>query len=981
MKNRLTLVLLAVISLINFSNAQQQTCYQNPSIEGPSQAHVVPAPWQACYGSPDTQPGQWGITQAPSNGNSYVSFLHAGNAPNGYSEGMTQLLSPPMIANTTYTFTVDLCHSNIYNTASPGNCYSSLAVWGGNSACARTQLLWTSGVIWNTAWQSYTITFTPTANWTYLSFEPYYITACSGYINVMMDNISCIVPQSTVTGTNVTCFGACNGTATATPTSGTPPFTYNWLPGNLTTQTITGLCPGSYTCTVTDATAQTSTGSYTVTQPTQISFVTNSTNILCNGQCTGVANATASGGTGVITYSWAPGGQTTTNVTGLCAGSYTVTATDANSCTRTTVITITQPNALTVSTTPTNPLCFGGTGSISSTPLGGTPGYQYSWSPSGGNGGTATGLLPGTYTLIVTDANNCTASSTATITQPAQLVLNTAGFSATCFNSCNGQAVVIPNGGTTPFSYLWTPGNITTASASALCANTYTIIVTDANGCSASDTAIVTQPSAMVLNANATPSNCGQNNGTATINVQGGNPGYTYVWAPSGGTGSSATGLNGGTYTITVTDANQCTMSTTVVVPSSPGVAATVPTFTDVTCFNACDGTADALPNGGSAPYTYLWSNASSSQNQTGLCPGTYTVTITDANNCSATATVTIAQPTQLSITASNATSICVGANASLSSLTNGGTPGYTYLWSNGGTASSINVSPSATTVYTVVVSDANGCTASSTTTVTVNALPVVAFTPNTFNGCAPVCVQFLNTTVNTSTCSWDFGDNSTSTNTSPFHCYPNSGAYTVALTVTDNNGCINTLTLPNMVNVYPVPTAGFLTTPATTSILDPFVTVMNLCTGCDSSYFFFSGDPNAYTGSLVNYQFGDTGVFMITQIVTTSNGCSDTLSRFITINPEFTFFVPNAFTPNGDGNNEIFLPIGTHFDPSTYKLYIFDRWGALIFTSTDHTIGWNGKANGGSQLAQEDVYVWKIYLTDNEDRKRQFVGHVSLIR
>ena len=150
--------------------AQQTMCFTNPSLEGPSAAGVVPAPWTACYGSPDTQPGQWGITQLPSNGNSYVSFLQSGWSANGYTEGMTQQLTPCMTAGVTYTFNVDLAHTNIYNTAQPNGCYSSLAVWGGNSPCAQTQLLWSSGSFMTTNWTTYTVTFTPTGNWCYISF-------------------------------------------------------------------------------------------------------------------------------------------------------------------------------------------------------------------------------------------------------------------------------------------------------------------------------------------------------------------------------------------------------------------------------------------------------------------------------------------------------------------------------------------------------------------------------------------------------------------------------------------------------------------------------------------------------------------------------------------------------------------------------------------------------------------------------------------
>jgi len=158
MKNYLVFLLIFITSV---ATAQQQICYQNPSMEGTSAPHVVPAPWQTCYGTPDTQPGQWGITLPASNGNTYVSFLHSGWSPNGYNEGMTQLLNPPMVAGQSYTLTVDLAHSDIYNTAMPYGCYSTLGLYGGMTSCTQAETLWVSGAFYHTNWQTYTITLYP----------------------------------------------------------------------------------------------------------------------------------------------------------------------------------------------------------------------------------------------------------------------------------------------------------------------------------------------------------------------------------------------------------------------------------------------------------------------------------------------------------------------------------------------------------------------------------------------------------------------------------------------------------------------------------------------------------------------------------------------------------------------------------------------------------------------------------------------------
>ncbi len=613
----------------------QQTCYLNPSVEGPSAPHVVPAPWQACYGSPDTQPGQWGITQAPSNGTSYVSFLHDGATANGYSEGMTQLLAPPMVANTAYSFTVDLCHTNIYNTASPGNCYSTLQVWGGNSACATTQLLWQSGSFTHTNWQSYTITFTPTANWTYLSFEPYMITPCSGYINVMLDNISCIAPvNSTVTGTNATCNNTCDGTATANPTSGTPPYTYLWSPGNQITQTITGLCPGTYTCVVTDAAAQTVSGTYIVTAPAAVTLVATSTNILCNGQCNGTANSTGAGGTGTITYVWNPGNFTTQNLTGLCQGTYTVTATDANGCSLSSTVTITEPPLLTSTATSTNVSCFNANdGTATVTSSGGTGTLTYSWSPSGGNQPNASNLGPNTYTVTTTDVNGCTSTSVVTVTQPPQIIPTSMGAAVTCFGTCNGSGTVGATGGTGTFTYVWSPGNGTGTNLSSLCAGTYTVVMTDATGCTMTDTVQVATPPSMILSTTTLDASCNQANGSATVTATVGPTPYTYSWSPNGGTGATGTSLAAGTYTVTVTDANGCTATTTAMVIDNSPVATISPSITIM----AGDNTILTATGGGSytwSPTTGLNCTTCVSVTANPTVTTQYCVTVTDANGC-----------------------------------------------------------------------------------------------------------------------------------------------------------------------------------------------------------------------------------------------------------------------------------------------------------------------------------------------------------
>ncbi|SIQ71606.1 SprB repeat-containing protein, partial [Chryseobacterium indoltheticum] len=227
--------------------------------------------------------------------------------------------------------------------------------------------------------------------------------------------------SGSISKTNVSCNGGTNGTATVTASGGIGPYTYSWSPSGGTAATATGLAAGNYTVTITDIIGCTTTATATITQPTAISGTTVVTNIACNGGSTGAINLTPTGGSAPYTFNWG-GGITTEDRTGLSAGTYTVTITDANGCSGTVTATVTQPTAMSATVSQTNVSCNSGSnGTAGIVVAGGTAPYTYSWSPSGGTAATATGLLAGTYTVTVTDANACTLTRTVTITQPTAI--------------------------------------------------------------------------------------------------------------------------------------------------------------------------------------------------------------------------------------------------------------------------------------------------------------------------------------------------------------------------------------------------------------------------------------------------------------------------------------------------------------------------------------------------------------------------------
>ena len=382
-------------------------------------------------------------------------------------------------------------------------------------------------------------------------------------------------------------------------------------------------------------------------------------NVLCNGASNGIATATVTGGTVTYTYSWSNGSSTvsTSNPTGavLSAGSYTVNVTDNTGiCTATATVTITQPATLAdgAPTLNSNVLCFGGDGSATAaTPTGGTAPYTYAW-----NGGatstnaTNASLTAGTYTVNVTDANGCIVNSagTVTLTQPATPLADgapTLNSNVLCFGGDGSATAAIATGGTAPYTYAWNGGatstNLTNA---ALSAGTYTVNVTDANGCmvNSSGTVTITQPAAVTalsfVNNNA--SACA-NSGSATVTPGGGNTPYTYSWT-GGNTTATATGLSGGSYTVTVTDSSGCSASSTITISQAPALGITTTSVND-NSQGACNGMATATATGGTAPYTYNWSPGGGTNDTIkGKCPGHYCCVVTDSLGCKDSTCVTI---------------------------------------------------------------------------------------------------------------------------------------------------------------------------------------------------------------------------------------------------------------------------------------------------------------------------------------------------
>jgi gliding motility-associated-like protein len=545
-----------------------------------------------------------------------------------------------------------------------------------------------------------------------------------------------LVPNGT--SSSITCNGTCNGSATLTPTGGTSPYTYVWIPaaGSPTANTIGGLCPGVVTATVTDTRTCTATFTATIIQPPAVTVTVTKTNLICGALCDGTASVTATGGSGVgYTYSWTPNVSSSSSASALCAGTYTVDVRDNLGCLKTATFAITAPPTLTATPTQTNVLCNGScTGIISANPAGGTGAYTYSWTPFQPPNPIVTGLCAGSYSFTVRDAVGCVITKTVAIIEPPAAVINIIKTDLPCNGVCVGTAVANVTGGTGPYTFTWSPGNPVgqgTSNISSLCAGTYSVNVRDANLCLATATTIITEPLPITANVTTTMPTCnGLCNGSVNAVASGGSGVYTYTLQPAVGAPIISTppfnNVCAGTYSLIVKDNLGCTITQTITLTQPNAITITLNT-TAINCFNVCNASLSTVVNGGTPAYTFTWSTGSNSSAISNQCAGNYSVTASDAFGCQATASVTITSPSDMTVAITPTNPDCDAQCTGIATATvTGGTPNYTFNWSNGAPGSITNNLCAG--VYTLTVHDFFGCV--KTQNVTIITPPALTLTP-----------------------------------------------------------------------------------------------------------------------------------------------------------------------------------------------------------------------------------------------------------
>lgn len=719
--------------------------------------------------------------------------------------------------------------------------------------------------------------------------------------------------SASAVATNVACFGGTTGAVNLTVTGGTAPYTYAWTgPSSFTatTEDLTGRSAGTYNVTITDGSNCTTTATASITQPAVLATVISSqTNVSCNGLLNGTATVTATGGTSPYTYGWGVGSQFTpingansATLSGVAAELYGVLVTDLNGCQSFISTTITQPTALTASATNTSVSCNAGSnGTITVTASGGTAPYTYS-----SNGTTFqasnsfTGLTAGTYTLTVKDANNCTQTTTTTITQPNALVATPTITNVLCNGASTGSVTLAVTGGTSPYTYSWTGTSFTatTANISSRPAGTYNVTVTDANSCTTSATAVITQPTALTATAANTNVSCfGGSNGTITVTATGGTAPYTYS---SNGTTFQAsnvfTGLAANTYTITVKDANNCTVTVSRTVTQPTVLALTDDGSSPASCANTTDGAYFISVSGGTSPYTYAWSGpnsfTSTTQDQVfNLAPGTYAVTVTDANSCTATLTnLVVTSPPAINIATVATNVTCFqGTNGAINATITGGSPAFTYQWKKNGVnfATTEDLTNIGAGTYVLTVTDGNFCqnsTASITITEGPQIVATVAAASSAICSGANAVFTITGTAGNVVTYNLNGGSNTTATiavgGTATVTVNAATTAQTLNLVSVASGSCSNTLSGTALVTINALPTAN--------AGLDQTVCAgvqVTLSGSGTGTYSWNNSVTNGVAFTTVNATTSPiTTTYTLT--VTNANNCTATDQVNVTVNP-----------------------------------------------------------------------------------------------
>lgn len=591
------------------------------------------------------------------------------------------------------------------------------------------------------------------------------------------------------------------------------------------------------------------------------------------------------------------------------------------------------------------------------------------------------------YTYTIVDAVGCVWDTSVALTAIVAPVVNLGADKV----FCNSTVPYIIDAGNPGLTYLWSDGSV----AQTLSVNTTGhYYVTVSNGlCTAVDDIIVSFSQVTVTGAVSNVACYGYLDGSIDMTEITDAPPCTYAWS-NGPSSQDLSGLTAGTYTVTVTNGKMCSASEQfeIIQPNNIVVGTTPDPHI---CIDQ-NASVMASVTGGNAPYQYLWSNGNATNSifVTPTQTTDYSVSVTDANNCPASpanVTVFVYDSLKLDLTSSSAV-ICLGEPIIISGNYSGGVGSPYTLTLNSGEVISLpyNYYPPVSQSIQICLKDA--CSSPQVcdqVSVQVMSAPFINFQADSTFGCEPHIVNFTSWGDNDiKEYQWNFGDdqnNALSYLSNPQHEFTNDGLYNVSLTVTDSLGCKNTVTLTNLITVYPKPNSSFVPNPAMASILNPMIHYNNMSELNLNNYWIF-GDGDSSIAKSPYHSFPAVGDYNTSLIVESEKGCRDTAVYTVSIVKEYTFYAPNAITPDNDGSNEVFYVTGSNISDKDFHLFVYDRWGEIIFETTmfnpdnPSQYSWEGKVKGGS-IAPIGVYTWLVNYKDTNGISHEKTGSVTLIR
>lgn len=776
---------------------------------------------------------------------------------------------------------------------------------------------------------------------------------------------------------DVKCHGGNDGRVTVNASGGTPPYQYSINSGSSwqSSGVFSNLTAGSYIVTIRDSSLCTDVLTVEIDEPSSsLDVSVSKTDVVCYGASDGTATASATGGTPPYNYSWnTVPVQTGASAINLPAGTYIVTVTDLNGCIDTASVTITQPEAISVSAVVTDVLCHGeNSGSIVITVVNGTAPFTYLWN----NGATTKDLediTAGTYTVVVTDVNNCNGTTTATVDEPPPLSVQMNIMNVLCFGESTGAIQLSVSGGTAPYTYLWSNGE-TTRDINNIPAGLFTVTITDANLCETVVSGDVLQPdnelTVALISVNHV-TEYGGNDGNFTVAASGGTPPYQYMIGsgtpgPTGYFGS----LTAGTYIVTAIDANLCTaqISVTISQPSIPLTGFST-SQTDVLCYGGNNGSLTVTGWGGTSPYEYSidGSTYQTSGTFSNLIAGLYNIRVRDAVMDIVIVPVYISEPEPLQVAASYSDLSCRGDSSGTATVTvSGGVWPYSYSWNTSPVQTNATATGLKAGNYTVTVTDANGCVAAYNIIIGEPESEVSLTVTSVNIPCAEGTGGSASVTATGGTPPYTYSWNTSPVQTTQTISGLTAGTYTV--TVTDANGCIKTA----MVEIFSPSPIVITATVADASCPDsPDGSVSLTVSGGTPPYnvIWEDGSNGLSRSELL------PGSYSV--IVTDANACASSL----TVEINFTgsaecLVIPQIITPNNDGYNDLWIIKNIQLYPNA-EVFIYNRWGKLIFRTKNIADNpWDGRSDG--VLVPTDSYHYILYLNDGSKPR---TGVITVIR